>query len=98
MTVKAKYERTIQPRRVQAKDYPLGKKIGTSKSNPYGCPVCMPSTQRGSHTIYVFENGVQFPCGCIVDLPPLHSSHGDKCMVCNPVLATVTGLRRKQVA
>jgi len=93
MTTKGAYERRIHPRRVQAKDFPLGRRLGASQSNPYGCPVCVRSTKQGSHTIEIFERGVRFRCGCIVDLPPMHDGRGKLCMICNPVNVISIGKR-----
>lgn len=81
---KRDYGRIIHPRRVRAKDFPLGQRLGISQSNPYGCPVCVCSKKVGSHTIEIFEHGVRFRCGCIVDLPPMHDGRGKLCRVCNP--------------
>lgn len=82
---RAYYERRIIPRSIKPKDFPLGRRLGTSNSNPYGCPVCVRSTKMGSHRIEIFENGVRFRCGCIVDLPPMHDGRGKLCQVCNPL-------------
>lgn len=93
-----RYEMTINPPRVVPQGFDLGQLLHISDSNPFGCPVCIRSTKMTAHRLLVFENGVKFACGCIVTLPRLHRSNGDKCMVCNPRLATVTGLARKWVA
>lgn len=92
--------RPTTPRSVKSAAYPLGKLLSTSKSNPFGCPLCVRSQRWGEHRLQVFENGVRFSCGCIVDLPPLHRTEFDHstCTFCYPHLATVRGLRRKLVA
>ena len=99
MTAKKPYERVIGIRRVQSKDFPLGRHLGTSNSNPYGCPVHVRSTEWHKHKIDVFEHGVRFPCGCIVDLPPMHDGRGSECMVCNPYkILDLERARKKRAA
>lgn len=39
-----------------------------------------------------------FACGCIVDLPPLHTINADLCVRCHPQLANVIEFVRKNVA
>lgn len=91
----------MRVRRLQDKrTFRLGKLINVSKSNPFGCPVCVRSTKQGDYRLEVYEFGVRFPCGCIVDLPPLHRSDYDRglCTLCNPHLATISSIRRRHVA
>jgi hypothetical protein len=92
------YGRKIIERTPQPKDFQLGKHLTTVKSAPYGCPVCIRSKKIGTHRMDVFENGVRWPCGCIVDLPPMHDGRGKLCQWCNPTLTTVRGFRWELVA
>lgn len=90
---KRPYERTVQE-----KDFELGNHLGTVKSAPFGCPVCVRSTKTGSHRMDVFENGVRWSCGCIVDLPPLHRQSNAGCSICNPHPTNVVDFVQKYVA
>lgn len=76
------YARRIVARSIRPKDFPLGRQLHVSQSNPYGCPVCVRSTKQGSHTIEIFANGIRFACGCIVDLPPMHDGRAETCLKC----------------
>lgn len=41
---------------------------------------------------------VRWPCGCIVDLPPLHRQSSAGCGICNPHPTNVVDFVRKYVA
>jgi hypothetical protein len=77
------YGRRPTTRSIRPKDFPLGRQLHVSQSNPYGCPVCVRSTKVGAYTIEIFVNGVRFSCGCIVDLPPMHDGRTVTCSKCH---------------